>query len=361
MDNKLLKIIELNRDPMLAAEEERICCMNTAAKELFPNVEPGCNARILLPEHILLEPSESFLTSILVDGRSYSVSACRDGNTLLVSLAAGKSAAELRGCFSDSLLSGMMSALFNIQLSAERLSAKLDPEDTEARKYCAAFYHNYYSLNHRLSNMNTLCSLSDNSMSVVYRCVDLATFCRDLVASTNLIVGDEHPKIEFSCSAESLPACVDTPKVEQLILNLLSNALRYTPKGGTTRLRLAKSGSSAVISVDDSGCGISPELLKNIFSSYEKRLDERRLTDPGSGGLGLGICRCIAEKHGGAMILESRMGAGTSVRVLLPLHHPGETVLRTDSADYENGGMRVLLSELCDVLDLRSYGPDWLT
>lgn len=360
MDSKLQKITELSRDPMLAAEDGKLVFLNAAARKLFPKAEVGTPARELIPEYILYAQSESFLSSAVIDDEAYTVSALRDGDTLLLSLTAMKSTSELRGCLSDGLISSMTSALFNIGLSMDHISAQSERKDPELEKYFTAFSHNYYSLNHRISNLNMLCAFSEGSMSVVRRYADLAVLCRDLAASVNLMIGDNAPQVEFLCAVESLSACVDTPKVERLILNLLSNALKYTPKGGYVRLRLAKSGGNAVISVDDSGCGISPEKLKTVFSSYENRLDEQSLTDPGTGGLGLGICSWIARKHGGAMILESREGEGTSVRVLLPLSQPGDTALRSELSPYENGGMGLLLTELCDVLTADAYQPKYL-
>ena len=357
MNDKLQMIIELSRDPILAAEAGRISCMNAAARVRFPKADVGTPARELIPEHILFEPSGSFFSSARIGGESFSVSALRDGDVLLLSLFPARSVEELHGCLSDSLMNGMMSALFNIGLSAERIGARLDLQVEELRKYYAVLNHNYHALNHRLSNLNTLCALTDGSMTVVPRNADLVQLCSELAFSVNQFSCGHAAHVDFSCAADALFACVDTPKVERLVLNLLSNAMKHTPVDGLIRLRLARSGSSAVISVDDNGCGISPEKLKTVFSGYENRLDEHNLTDPGTGGLGLGICRCIAERHGGAIILESRVGEGTSVRVLLPLSQPGGAILYSDAAAYENGGMNTLLTELCDILPAEVYGP----
>lgn len=359
MDNKLQNLIELSRDPMMAVEDGRILCMNGAARSLFPKAEQGSDASEFLPQELLSQSAASFVSSAELRGGTYTVSARRDGETLLLSLFRTRSSRELRGCLSESLLSEMLSDLCNIGLAAERLTSGSEQKAAEDSDYLAAFYHNYYALDHRMNNLRCLCALSEGTMSVIPRYVDLAVLCRDTLASVRLLLGEASPELSFDCAEESLIACVDGPKVEQLILNLLSNAIKHTERGGSIRLGLAKNGKKAVLSVDDSGCGIPPDKLNNVFSGYELRLDERDLTDPGTGGLGLAISRAIAEKHGGTLILESREGIGTSVRVLLPLNRQEGTVLRSEQPPYENGGMRTLLSELCDVLPTAAYFPKY--
>ena len=360
MDDKLNKIMELSRDPMLAVEGGKLCGMNSAARALFPGTEIGDCVPPQLPEQLLSTPSESFFSSAVIGKVSYCVSALRDGETLLLSLTGAPVGTELRGYLSDALINSMLSSMFTIGLSSERirdLSAGLVPE---ADGCFSALLHNYYKLNHMLFNLKTLCDFGDGSMLIVPRHTDLTTLCRDLVSSVNCMTLGRTAPVEYVCTLETLSACVDSPKVERLILNLLSNALQHTEKDGTVRLRLSRTGSSAVISVDDDGCGIPPEKLKTVFRSYENRLTGQNLSDPGTGGLGLGICRAIVEKHGGTLILESRVGEGTSVRVLLPLTQPDDAVLRSDLSVYESGGLPVLLTELCDVLDAEAYTEKYL-
>ena len=359
MDFELQKIIELCREPMMVLENKTICKMNLPAQALFPDLQLGCSAIGTIPEHILSDPAESFFSSIAINGKQHAVSALRNASMLLLSFSAAPSPAELRGCLSDSQMSRMMSALFNINLSAERVFSGMEPsvfQNPDTQKYYSAFMHNYFILKHRLSSLNTFFSLAENSMMIIPRHTDLVALCRDITASTNIFVKESFPEIEFVCTLETLPAQLDAPKVELLILNLLSNALKNTPKGGFIRLGLAKSGENAVISVDDSGSGIPPEKLQHIFLYSDRHMDENNLSDAG-GGIGLGLCHSIAEKHGGSLILESRRGMGTSVRVLLPLTMPGSAIFRNELPPYENGGMGILFSELCDVLDMQAYKP----
>ena len=355
MDNALLNILELSRDPMLAVADGRISLMNTAAKQVFPDCRLGDRAAEYIPDLILFEQADSFISSLQLRGVHYTVSAQRSGGVLYLSLAPERSVALLRGCLSDQLMCGMLSSLFNIGLSADRLRAAADPDDPEARKYFGTLYHNYYALYRRIGNVNALCALSEGEMDVVLRHADLVTLCTELADSVSLLTGDKCARVEFDTELDALPACVDAPKVERLILNLLANSLQHTPKDGLVRLRLARSGSNALISVDDNGCGIPPAQLKNIFQSFLNRLDSETLSAGNGAGLGLGLCSLIAEKHGGTLILESREGEGTTVRVLLPLSPPGATQLESAQPEYADGGMTLLLTELSELLDSSRY------
>ncbi len=360
MDKNLQNVLDLSRTPMLALRGGKLITMNFAARELLPDVTPGANARGLIPDHILQEQAETFLSSGVIRGKSCSVSALRDGDVLLLSLSENRSASEMRGCLSDSLLNGMLSSLFSIRLAAERLEKILDLSAPEAKKYFSILNHNYYALNRRLSNLNLTRALCEGGALMVPRYTDLVAMCADTVSTVNLLTESDRARVEFVCTHEKISACVDAPKVEQLILNLLSNALMHTPSSGIVRLKLSLQGESAALTVDDNGCGIDPEKLSTVFTAYENRFNEHSFNTTDTGGLGLGICRGIAELHGGAMILASRCGEGTCVRVLLPLTPKDGLPLRTEAPDYANGGMSVILTQLCDILDYSAYAPAYL-
>ena len=363
MDQALQNLLELSRDPMLALEDGKISMMNAAAMAAFPDRRIGDKASGFLPELIMSDTAESFYSTVVLRGVSYAVSALRREGVLYLSLAAEKAGAALRGCLSDSMMSGMLSALFNIGLSADRLRAAAAAAGAKEQDYLHTLYHNYYVLNRRLGNLNALCSLREGSMGLSLRSADLVKLCGELVSSVNLLLGAQCARVEFDTELESLPASVDAPKVERLLLNLLSNSLEHTPPEGLVRLRLIKRGGSALLTVSDNGCGIPPAQLNSVFHSFVNRLDGKTLSQGSGGGIGLALCSVIAEKHGGTLLLESREGEGTTVQVMLPLSQPGAEALRGDASDHDhaNGGMTLLLTELSELLrsaDLAPFLPD---
>ena len=129
--------------------------------------------------------------------------------------------------------------------------------------------------------------------------------------------GREDPRVRLDVSA--LPECVlgDADSLERLFSNLLSNARRHTPADGLIVVSARPCRDGVVVQVHDTGSGIAPEHLPHLFERFY-RADEARSGADGGTGLGLAICRSIAEAHEGTIEIESVVGGGTTVRVLLP-------------------------------------------
>lgn len=108
----------------------------------------------------------------------------------------------------------------------------------------------------------------------------------------------------------------DSDRLRQLLLNLIDNALKYTPTGGEITLRLQRQGGWVAMAVEDTGIGIATEDLPHIFERFY-RTDRSRGRTAGS-GLGLAICKWIAEAHGGRLEVESQMGVGSVFTLWLP-------------------------------------------
>jgi signal transduction histidine kinase len=112
---------------------------------------------------------------------------------------------------------------------------------------------------------------------------------------------------------DGLPAVdVDPARIRQVIGNLLSNAVRHTPSGGSVRLTTEASGDRVTVAVKDTGEGIPSDLLPRVFERFVKG------SDSSGSGLGLAIAHDIAAAHGGRLEIESKPGQGTTVRLTLP-------------------------------------------
>jgi signal transduction histidine kinase len=136
--------------------------------------------------------------------------------------------------------------------------------------------------------------------------------------------------------AESLPMVMaDAPQIQQVVMNLLTNALRATPRGGCIEVTLEITGDPAdhatapalLLTVTDTGHGVPNELLPRIFEPFFTTQ-----THQGGIGLGLGIVKSIVEAHGGAVSLRTRAGAGTTVTVSLPVGGAAYTEEGNDDA-----------------------------
>jgi signal transduction histidine kinase len=113
------------------------------------------------------------------------------------------------------------------------------------------------------------------------------------------------------------PVEVDEARLAQVMGNLLSNALRYTPAGGRIELGTALDGGRVTLTVRDTGQGIAPEDLPFVFDRFY-RADKSRADENGESGLGLAIVKALVEAHGGTIEAESVVGSGTTFLIHLP-------------------------------------------
>jgi len=111
----------------------------------------------------------------------------------------------------------------------------------------------------------------------------------------------------------------DAARLRQVFYNVIDNAIKYTPEGGSIDVRVESLSREARVSVSDTGIGIPPEHLARVFDRFY-RVDKGRSRDQGGTGLGLTIARSIVVAHGGKMELKSTLGQGTTCTLVLPLN-----------------------------------------
>jgi two-component system sensor histidine kinase VicK len=110
----------------------------------------------------------------------------------------------------------------------------------------------------------------------------------------------------------------DKDRMEQVITNIVSNAVKYTPSGGNVEVVCSAKYTEAVVCVSDNGIGIPEKDLPRIFERFY-RVDKARSRESGGTGLGLAIAKELVEMHGGRINIKSREGKGTSVIISLPM------------------------------------------
>jgi two-component system, OmpR family, phosphate regulon sensor histidine kinase PhoR len=129
-------------------------------------------------------------------------------------------------------------------------------------------------------------------------------------------------KVIVDLPSEALTLRADGTRLEEVLHNLLDNAVKFSPENGEIRLRGTRCGSNVVLSVADTGIGISKEHLPRVFERFY-RADKARSRELGGTGLGLAIVKHIAQLHGGGVEAESELGRGTTIRIVLPELPPG--------------------------------------
>jgi len=191
-------------------------------------------------------------------------------------------------------------------------------------------------------------------INTVHEAVDLASVVTRAVEALSLVVERKSLKLVFELGDRETTRFVsgDSTRLQQIVTNLLTNAIKFTPKLGTVTVSLAAADGSAIISVKDTGMGIEPAFLPNVFNRFTQ---ENSTSTRSYGGLGLGlaIVRHLVELHGGTVTAESPgSGLGATFTVALPLMKASRTEASVKaSAEREKldpevlNGVRILVTD----------------
>ncbi|MEP6935645.1 MAG: ATP-binding protein, partial [Nitrospirota bacterium] len=162
----------------------------------------------------------------------------------------------------------------------------------------------------------TLAKFSGDKPPVRLVQLALEPLIHDVVGELTILFDER--RITLSTECQSVPPVLgDAQWLKQALINLLDNALRYTPSGGAVTVRLQMVGEGLVLTVEDTGHGIEPEHLPHLFERFY-RTDWARAKDSGGTGLGLPIVQQIAEAHGGSISVVSRVDNGSVFTLRLP-------------------------------------------
>lgn len=175
-----------------------------------------------------------------------------------------------------------------------------------------------------IENLLTLARADANPAQLELSPVDIRSVVQEIVVGSQTLA--VHHGLELSGSIEPAEILVSAERqsLKRLLLTLVDNAIKYTPRGGSVRLALRSTATQAVFEVIDSGIGINPEDLPHIFERFYRASNARYVNSDGS-GLGLAIAQWIANAHHGTLEALSVSGEGTTFRLTLPLQFGSST------------------------------------
>ena len=191
-----------------------------------------------------------------------------------------------------------------------------EPEQTQ--RYLGIIAKHAQRLNAIIDDLLSLSRLEENSerRALLFEKTPLRPAFEAAVELTSVRAEQRHVKLDISCD-EAIEAKVNAPLLEQALVNLVDNAIKYSDEGQTVTMAAMQQDKEIVISVTDAGCGIPKEHLERIFERFYV-VDKSRSRKLGGTGLGLAIVKHIALVHGGHVAVESTPGQGTTFRIHLP-------------------------------------------
>ena len=247
-------------------------------------------------------------------------------------------AAQLRG------------SLGNVHAALQRMKPA-DPADAAAERNMAILMQNYYRTMRLVNNLSAAPMLPQTEPFALAN-VELVSWLEGLVRQAQPLAEEAEIALTLSCQLRHHSVAIHKGHMERLFWNLLSNALKFTPRGGEVTVSLRLSGKQVLLEVADNGCGIRQELQETVFDRYLH--PERMDPQPHGLGLGLPLCRRIAEGHGGRLLLQSREGEGTTVTVALPDRKYAVGTVQDVPFHYA-GGFQPVLMELSDALPYGAF------
>lgn len=180
-----------------------------------------------------------------------------------------------------------------------------------------AISRNAQRLNRLIENLLNYSRIQDRREHIL-RAVDLTQVCENSLDLLALQAEQGGLQLKLACPQEPVVVHGDGEEITRVIDNILSNAVKYTPRGGRIDVAVSSDGFWAEVACTDNGLGISGVDQSHLFSAFHRSSNPEALSIPGT-GLGLAISRRIVEMHGGEIVVESALGEGSTFRVRLPV------------------------------------------
>lgn len=181
------------------------------------------------------------------------------------------------------------------------------------------YYDEVLRINNLVNELHSLSKIDAGHMDITKTLVNFAPFFRDSITFFEADAEAHNITLELDID-DAIPYCC---RLKQIVLNLISNALRYTPDGGTIKISAHANTEDFIFSVADNGIGMSKEDAARVFDRFY-RSDGSRQRGTGGTGLGMAITKGLVLAHGGHIEVDSIEGQGTTFTVWLPLYQGGQ-------------------------------------
>jgi PAS domain S-box-containing protein len=233
---------------------------------------------------------------------------------------------KLKSQFFANVSHELRTPLTLIMAPLERRQRNADLSEAE-RHENEVMLRNARQLYRHVTDLLDAAKLESGRMTLNWAQVDLAGLTRSMASHFESVAAEHHVTYEVVVP-DSLHAEADSEKLQRVLINLLSNAFKFTPDGGAIRVRLTDRDGSAVLEVEDNGPGVPSDMRIAVFERFRQVEGDARRRYGGT-GLGLAIVKDLVELHGGTVMLDEAPGGGALFSVRLPLIAPAGKVSGT--------------------------------
>ena len=254
--------------------------------------------------------------------------------------------------FLSNLTTQLRSAMGSLHMAAAQLASPEERDcDPDLDAKVARIDQSCYRLLRLVKNLEVFASTcSDRPLEK--KNVDVVTLVGALCDQAKSLTHLLGLQLQFVCNMPYHICAVNQGHLELVIEQLLSNALKFTPSGGKITVELKTFQGQLLLSVSDTGCGMDAANLETLFDRF---LHEGLMDPPPHGlGLGLPLCRRIAEEHGGTIMAESRPGKGSRFTLSIPDQQIDGGISDVEQV-YESGGFNPALLAFADALPTQAF------
>ena len=226
-------------------------------------------------------------------------------------------------------------------------SGSLDDKRDSIMKYIDSIKQNSYRLSKMINNIVDLSKIEAGFFNLYLSNNDIVALVEDIVMSVTNFTDSKGLNIIFDTDIEEKIIACDHEKLERVLLNLISNAIKFTDIGGEIFVEVKDKGKFIEISVADNGIGIEQKYLSMIFDRF-KQVDKSLARNAEGTGIGLSLVKSIVELHGGNISVESEFGKGSKFTIMIPSKKVAtEDTLYTKKVKNAAQLIRVELSDVC--------------
>jgi signal transduction histidine kinase len=210
--------------------------------------------------------------------------------------------------------------LASIRNAAHVLSL-LQSEDDLRERAKALIERQVAQMTRLVDDLTEVSRIATGKLRLCHDWVVMSGIVERAVDTVRPLMSQRQHTLEVSLPPQPISLCADAARLEQVIVNLLVNAAKYTDESGHVRLTVTQEGDECVLRLRDTGVGIAPELLPHVFDLF---MQEKRSRERSGGGLGVGLAlvKRLVEMHQGRVEVDSTLGQGTEFVVRLPVALP---------------------------------------
>ena len=335
----ILGMLDLMVSPVFCVQDQKIVKLNpTAQGMLLTEGTPIFDLLLTGKEEYAVFDGGCLYLTVSVGGEAWGATVNRVEDLDIFLLEQEQDRAELR---SMALAAReLREPLTNVLITADRLFPMTAQEqDPQLQEQVARLNRGLYQMLRILGNMADAGQPSSPSRMETW---DIAAVLEEVFCKARDLM--EHTGVRLTYDGIGAPVytLADREQLERAVLNILSNALKFTPRGGSVEAKLSRKGKMLTLSIQDSGSGIAENLLSSLFRRY---LRQPTIEDSRFGiGLGMVLIRNAATCHGGTVLVDRPEGLGTRVTMTLAIRQATDTklhspILRVDYAGERDHGL----------------------